>query len=301
MDFSTNFFSTAAGSYVLKVMHFLLKVMYPLFVCSGIFVLLYGLYAFIKECKVRKNENVNPLAVFFDGIFCGIIFLVRKLPYLILIFCGGLIVNSIFAFINEVDQIKVNNQRIKELKAVVKNLSRADAVALIKCTDVNHKDGGSVRKTYEFTVLSTAGDELETEVFELEGNEVFVDSIIVNFEYSEIESGKVSNIAYPYRIYSEKMKPEDGFDIKCMLNNENVPVIYYFSKPDEDGVYGIDRESYLERLKELFEIINDDTKSREAGIRSFHGSAPSCELKKGESRIIKVQGTGGIRFDENSL
>ncbi len=64
----------------------------------------------------------------------------------------------------------------------------------------------------------------------------------------------------------------------------------------EKNLYGLDIDTYNERMKEILVYMNDKEKAREAGIRSFYSTAPNFvkALRKGQTFIIWIEQTGGL-------
>ena len=173
-----------------------------------------------------------------------------------------------------------------------RNLSRSEDIARITMLDKRvGVDPADVEKVYRVDILSEEGDVVSSQEVTLRGNRIAIDSITVNSEYSEIESGHRQNIAYPYRVYSELMKPDDAVPLTCMFNGEELPVIYCL---EEDSIYGMTKDVFFKRLKELFDILKDEERSREMGIRSANGTVNHFVMNPGDVYDISVEATGGL-------
>lgn len=228
---------------------------------------------------------------------------IKHAPVIAMLLVALVGLNTVFVSVNNLRKVVDNMQRIKELGVMVKNLSRVDDIARITMLSQDAKGNpANVEKIYKIEILSEDGETISDQQVKLRGNQIAIDSISVNFEYSEIESGKNQNIAYPYRIYSEYMKPEEGIPLTCMFNDENLPVIYCL---ESENIYGLSKDTFFERLKELFSIIKDENLSREMGIRSANGVVNHFSMTTGEVCTISVEATGGltvhrkINLDEN--
>ena len=215
-----------------------------------------------------------------------------KLPRIVIIVAVLVCVNSLLLTGGTLKKIMQANERIKELQTIVKNLSRSETVAKVTLESVKSIPG---RKTpvrlYNVEVLSAAGETVSSQKVELEGNEFVIDCININFDYSQIASGEKSNLAYPYRVYSELVPAAEGIPLECMFNEDSIPFIFCL---DETDIYGIREDAFYSRLAELMDVIRDDDLSREMGIRSTVGNAPRLRMNKGDVYFIDVEQTGGI-------
>ena len=106
-----------------------------------------------------------------------------------------------------------------------------------------------------------------------------------------IESGKTTNIAYPYRVYSENLASSDAIPLSCVFNEKKIPVLYMLKDSD---IYGISPDDYFKRLQELFKIVQDPETCKEMGIRSFQGNALHVKPEKNDTYTIRVEGNGGL-------
>ncbi len=219
--------------------------------------------------------------------------LLRHVPLLVLVLLTAIGLNSLFLSVNQVKRVADNLKRVKELGIMVRNLSRSEDLARITLLRQNRSspNPSDVEKVYRVEILSEGGDCVSEQEVTLQGNRIAIDSIMVNFEYSEIESGKRQNIAYPYRVYSELMRPDDAVALNCMFNGEGLPVIYCL---EDDAIYGMEKDVFFKRLKELFEILKDDEQSRELGIRSANGTVNHFVMEQGDVYFIRVEATGGL-------
>ncbi|MBQ3687892.1 MAG: hypothetical protein II932_08670 [Treponema sp.] len=213
-------------------------------------------------------------------------------PVAAVLFVTAVGIKSLFLSVNRVTRIADNLKRIKELGIMVRNLSRSEDVARITMLDrLVGVTPGDMEKRYRVEILSEDGEVVSSQEVTLRGNRIAIDSITVNFEYSEIESGRRQNIAYPYRVYSELMKPEDAVPLTCMFNDEELPVIYCL---EADSIYGMTEDVFFQRLRELFAILKDEELSREMGIRSTNGTVNHFVMNPGDVYNISVEATGGL-------
>lgn len=247
--------------------------------------------------KEPNPENKGFWALFFQYFQSGLLAVAKWIPklFIIIAVCVGL--NSLFISINNITKIVDDVKAIQELNVTVKNLSNSEAFVRVKLLAINpSRNGRAPIKTYKIQVLSANGDVVSEQVMELEGNQIVIDSININFDYSKIANGDKYNIAYPYRIYSEIIPSSNAKELNCMFNEKKIPVIYCL---ENDNIYGLEKDVFYKRLEEIFQIIKNDNLSKEAGIRSTIGNAIHLTMDKDEIIDISIEGTGGLSVSKH--
>lgn len=276
-----------------QILELITPILLPLLLIALFWLLLFTAKKIHYENK-RFGRQVfgETCFIVFDAVLEFLGRFIRHAPVIALILVSAIGLNSIFVSVNRISKVMDNFQRIKELSIMVKNLSRVEDIARITMLKQSGEVGTPiVTKTYKIEILSEDGETVSEQEVVLKGNQIAIDSITVNFEYSEIETGRKQNIAYPYRVYSETMRAKDAVPLKCMFNNENLPVIYCL---ESNEIYGLSKDTFLKRLKELFAILQDESLSREMGIRSANGTVNHFIMKQGEICTISVEATGGL-------
>lgn len=242
-----------------------------------------------KERKIngRTKEEVKTGVLFRNYLAEGFVFLLKTAPKLIILAAALIFVDKIGGKLYSVHRYFENEKRIKELKLVIKNMERQQNLGKIQVVSRN-----SDSVTYKVTVYTGYKEEASSQTITLPGKEFYFDSIVINFDYSEISSGNADNIAYPYRFWSEQMAPENAHYLTQAFTDsaEKVPIPYLL----KEDVYGIEPGTYLARLKELFSIINDEAQRKQFGIRSTNGAVIHFVPKDNEVYTIKVENTGGL-------
>lgn len=279
------------------ILPFIVPFVLPVLIVLAVIILGYGIIGALSklsEEEVRSSALNQEYRFSFRNFFFYFIHsaervtgkIVEYLPKICVTVAVFIAVNFIFVGITKFGETFENLQKIKELKIVVKNLSRSDAVAKITLMNKVGKE-----KNYKIEMLALDGSVLSEETVTLVGDEIAVDFININFDYSEIKDGEQTNLAFPYRVYSEYLAPNDGIELHCVFNGEKVPVMYSFQRED---IYGISESDFHKRLGELFEIIQNEEQSRLMGIRSTVGNVPHFVMSVDEEIIINVEGTGGL-------
>ncbi len=130
----------------------------------------------------------------------------------------------------------------------------------------------------------------------IKGRDIYFLSYVLNFEYSQIETGKKNNIVIPYKIFSEEIAKDNGIILNI---KDSIGVPYAFRRSETD-IYGISKTTYDEQLLSLSEFLKNKKAAKEAGVRSFTGNFVhyNKQIYKGLELIIWVEQTGGIVLKE---
>ena len=255
-----------------------------------------------KRNDKKHHKGIFPpgsIRNFFNNSLIGFSKIAKFLPkiFLVVAVCVG--ANALFLNVKTIGVIVNNQKRINELNMTIKNLSRAEAVCEITLVnEIRLPDSPYPTKTYKISVLDNEGDPIDsqTQVFTLEGNQLAIDTMNINFDYSEISKGEHYNIAYPYRIHSDIVTSENGIPFECFNEDgTSYPVMYGL---ENSVVYSMDRNSYYQNLNEIFSIAKDEGKAAEYGIRSFVGQDIHEPIYKDETYRLIVTGTGGVKLSK---
>lgn len=267
----------------------------PVIIVLVVYILGYAVFFAVNEIKKNKNEllpeNRNIFLVFLMGIGKAVFKFFAYLPKILIAVVIIFGLNLILSITSEVNEFISNEKKINELSAVVKNLSRSDTIATFTINEKRVYKNQKKELLVTFKILSPDGDVVSSQNLTINGEEIWVDFVNLNFEYSMIESGKMTNIAYPYRVYSENLASSDAIPLTCVFNEKNIPVLYLLKDAD---IYGISPDDYFKRLQELFKIVQDPETCKEMGIRSFQGNALHVKPEKNDTYTVRVEGNGGL-------
>jgi hypothetical protein len=236
---------------------------------------------FGKACSALAEETVTLGAM-----------AAANVPTLIAMAAVLSVVLALSGTVAKLDEFLGLQRKIKEYSLVLKNLEKRYKVARIECG--GQSDEKTKLRISYYDQDGNVPPEGE-ETLEIEGSDIFIDALVVNFAYSGIESGDKINLAMPYRVFSEKVAQVDGLPLK-IAKKGTTPFAY---QRTEKEIYGMDKPTYDQRLGELLDIALDAESSRKAGIvRSFYGSAVHRVMKKGDAFIVWVEQSGGMTIKE---
>lgn len=263
-----------------------------------------GVYVFLQLISnllllIGDDEDLSPQKIL-GLLLNSITKFIEQLPALIII----LVVTTGFSFVMNIGKsfssIYENQQRIKELTVFAKNLSSNNKIAQIKVCDKGVNDNGEYGTYKIFIYDGITGDVISEKTYQLQGSDLRLDSMVINFDYSEIGAGKQRNLAFPYRIFSNEISPKNATILDSMFTLGN---------PDEfiengvESMLGLARDTFRKRAKEFIEIVKDPIKSQELGIRVAYGNTITipANAQKNNEYAIYIEGTGGLSLREVSF
>ena len=225
---------------------------------------------------------------------------VTRIPVILgVIICLWLVV-GLSSAMSTVEEFASNEQRIKELSAVVRNLNQRYKVAEVKVLDQTYSNQVfSTTTKLSVTYFDYAGLGLQNNVQEvtIRGNDIYFDAVVLNFDYSEVETGANKNIVLPYRIFSNEVPQSQGVQLK-LLDKDSIPFVFKRTAKD---VYGISIERYNSVLRDILLYMKNEDLARKAGIRTVYGNAVHQLMYKGGKYSVWVEQTGGIVIKQEVL
>lgn len=147
---------------------------------------------------------------------------------------------------------------------------------------------------FKLTFYSQDGQKVFVNDFLIPGNELYIDFIVLNFDYKLIEQNEKFTLALPYKIFSNIISFNNG--ISLFLNNNNK--IPYFLDYKNNIPYSISLKNYRNTVNYILQIINNNDFAKKEGIRSYHGSALHFIPQNKDQYIIRTTATGGINLEK---
>src|SRR5688572_32050006 len=120
-----------------------------------------------------------------------------------------------------IEELKALNdamgKQLAEREAMIQRLGRSQRVALLHITDQNHDANGKAAQTSLVLIeLDDRGAEVARQSFTVPGDVLFVDGWTIKFDSERVAEGdplRGHSLLLLRRIYSDRMKPQDGFPI----------------------------------------------------------------------------------------
>lgn len=265
------------------------------------FSLLLSIIFEIKEQKrlaKASNLNLSKSEIFFRTLkILGdkIGQWATNLPTLVIVILIAVSISSLTVSFSKINNYLDNQQRIKELNTVVKHLDKKYKIAQVTALDLLENNFTKIRLDF-FDQNET---KIESRILEIHGRDIFVDALVCNFAFSEIENGSKVNLSVPYRIFTDLIPQVKGQNL-FPCDTKGIP--YIFSRNEEE-IYGIDKKAFDNTVYELSRTIYDAKQSQEKGIvRSIYGNAVHKKLSKaGDTFVIWTEQTGGLSITNDPL
>lgn len=174
----------------------------------------------------------------------------------------------------------------KKLKQSLATLTHEDQIGYAKVVRQEMRDG----KFYTVVrFVETARDDqlkkvLEKE-YEIEGDTVHFDALIVTFSNQAVLDGKERSLYLWRRVYGENMSPAEGFAI------------------EENGVTPVRYTDLLRRLhfseqklfwSAIWDLANDPEALQRHGIKAVYGNAVYKKLRPGLIYVFKISAAGQV-------
>ncbi|MBN2662097.1 MAG: hypothetical protein JXR68_00485 [Bacteroidales bacterium] len=270
-----------------------------LFILSILFFLWLSVYNNLKQRKLiyktATNSTKIPLTDFFAVITEEIIKIFTKIisniTVLIVVLFLMLAIVGLSTTFTTLNNFFTNQQKIKELSLVVKNLNQKYKVAKIEILEFNPRTD-TTKLNVKFFDYASNSYIPKNQTITIPGHDIYFLTYVMNFGYSEIENGENINIAIPYLIFSEKLAQSSGIHLN-LKDDDGVPYIFH---RDTSDLYGVQIDTYNKNMKQIIEYMNNPNIARKAGIRSSYSAAPHFvkALRAGQTFVIWIEQTGGL-------
>lgn len=233
-----------------------------------------------EQIQAGDFEEIIPLKekikISFDFVFKHL----KTIVILIVVLYFGFL---FYKKINVLNTFIENQNKIKNLSSVIKQLSKRYKVAEIEVLEI--KDNTTTLRIYFFNNESKV---VKQQIINIDGIDIYFDAIVLNFEYSKIETGG-KNIVLPLCVYSEKVPKSEA--VVLNLYSNNIPCLY---ERKENEIYGMEKKDFDKSIKEIVSFIKDKEKARKAGVRSIYGNGIHRRVLNGTKYIIWIEQTGGL-------
>jgi hypothetical protein len=184
-------------------------------------------------------------------------------------------------------QIRTLTERNQALEAAFRLLRHTERRARLVVLDQGPGPDGQVRTRVRFTELDSQGSAVgEPRELSLEGEEVYVDALVIKFEDSFVTAGdalKGKALLLFRRIFTDRRRPADG----DVLDREGQMPQSYAA---ERAPTAFERELWAR----FWELANNPEEAQRRGVRALHGEAVSTRLRKDRVYTITLRSTGEL-------
>lgn len=184
-------------------------------------------------------------------------------------------------------QIRALTERNQALEAAVRLLRHTERRARLVVLDQGPGSEGHVRTRVRFTELDSQGGSVgEPRELMLDGDEVYVDALVIKFEDTFVTAGdalKGKALLLFRRIFTDRRRPAEG----DVLDREGQMPQSYAA---ERAPTAFERELWAR----FWELANDPEAAQKRGVRALHGEAVSTRLRKDRVYTITLRSTGEL-------
>jgi hypothetical protein len=184
-------------------------------------------------------------------------------------------------------QIRTLTERNQALEAAVRLLRHAERRARLVVLEQTPGPEGHQRTRVRFTEVDSQGDPVgEPRELTLDGDEVYVDTLVIKFEDDFVTAGdalKGKALLLFRRIFTDRKRPAEG---EVLDKEGQIPQSY----AAERAPTAFERELWAR----FWELANDPEEAKKRGVRALHGEAVSTRLRKDRVYSITLRSTGEL-------
>jgi len=174
----------------------------------------------------------------------------------------------------------------EKLKKAISALTHEDQIGFAKVIRQEQRDG-KLYTTVRF--VETARDNLLQRVlereYEIEGDVVHFDALIVTFTDQAVMDGKARSLYLWRRVYGENMNPSEGYDIETPgTHPERYAGLLRDLKLPEQQLF----------WEAIWDLANDPEALRDHGIKAVYGNAVYNRLQPGLIYVFKIGADGQV-------
>lgn len=209
--------------------------------------------------------------------------LMTGLAGIVLVGAGGLFLWHQVSSKRTIEQLLRENENLKN---AISNLTQESQIGYAKVLSQEMREGALYTKLLFVEVdPSDFTKHLLRREYEIEGDVVHFDTLIVSFGSQLVMDGKERAMYLWRRIYGEKMPPEQGFPIEEV----GQPSPRYSELCAKLSIE--DRKLFWD---EIWSLSNNPKRLEKLGIKAVFGNAVYRQLKPGLIYVFKISPTGSL-------
>jgi len=195
----------------------------------------------------------------------------------------GLVGGSLFYGTKTVHDLLAGNEKLKK---AIATLTHEDQIGFAKVLKQEMRDG-RLYTTVKF--VETARDDLLNKVlvreYEIEGDIVHFDALIVTFDDQMVLDGKARSLYLWRRVYGENMTPAEGYEIE---SPDTIPARY------GELMQELKLSDQKKFCTAIWDLANHPEALRDQGIKAIYGNAVYKRLRPGLIYVFKIGNDGQV-------
>ena len=209
--------------------------------------------------------------------------LFRSVAALLMLIVLAFVSGTVYFGTQTVHDLLVGNE---ELKQAITQLTHEDQIGFAKVVKQEMREG-RLYSTIKF-VETARGDMLNRVLekeYEIEGDVVHFDALIVTFSDQAVMDGKTRSLYLWRRVYGETMSPSEGFDISTPGSHpERYADLLRNLKQSEQDLF----------WESIWDLANNPEALRDYGVKAIYGNAVYKRLRPGLIYVFKIGANGQV-------
>jgi len=241
----------------------------------------------------RSSTSNNSLVLLgLKIILSSLMRLVYKIPVVLGIIIVLFSIQNISEKIAMMDKELRDSKKNTELGLVLQQITEPCEFAEMEVLNVDPFAGNKTQIRIKYFDRKTQKYRDFPQEIILQGNDVFFESKIIDFEWCNLGTANKRKLAFPALIYTAKATRNMAIELQAK-DSLGIP---YFCRINEEQIMGMPTDTFSVRLNQLFRMIEESTKSKEFGIRSMY-SIPFIQwVAKGQVFKIMIEPSGLIKI-----
>lgn len=219
---------------------------------------------------------------------------VRYLVWALPLIAVGLVTYTVWKHFNEKDRVIAEQRRIIAELGVKLDRAFADELVADVTIDRMYTDAAGEKKIDATFIQYRPGTEVEMmkKTFTLSGEEIYIDTLVVQFERAFIEGGDAlrgKTLLMFRRAFGDKQNPHDGVPLHRSKGESQVP--------EATQVDAVPTPFETELWAKFWAYANDPKAAAAAGIKVAQGEAVSKKAVQGQVYQLRLRASGGVTME----
>lgn len=186
---------------------------------------------------------------------------------------------------------RAQQREIARLRSAIRNLTASYPIARLVVLDQTADAEGPVQTRVRVVFVDDQGRRCGEPIeATLEGSRIYFEALLLIFKDPLVERGERRSMAFPTRLFSEAIAPEDGVALS-ILDKRGVPTIYAQpARTPED----LSPAAYEKILGRFWYYANHPDQAAGYGIDVLQGQAVFTEYQVKRYYSVFVEADGGL-------
>ena len=182
---------------------------------------------------------------------------------------------------------------ISELRDRLDKLRADELVADVAVLGQHRGPDGTTLTKLSFVEYRPQGETLSSKTFEVRGEELYVDALVVRFDDRFVEVGdglRGKSLLLFRRAFGNQQKPDEGVPLFASSGDGHDPVPEWLRVGRQESAFQHDLWS------RFWQLANDPDEAKKAGVRVAQGEAPHVLAKPHQVYQLRLRAAGGLEI-----